>query len=197
MRRVRRDPGTRAREAEAHARRVQTDGAYQIAADAWEEAGDPERADLMNALQPSAIAKREREYREDELRRQRAEEREIERGWRTTSRQDRATTLDDAVQYLERDPELLEERTDWTFNGSHGAGWMYRALEIARASKRQNRAAQLFRLVMMVDGRLPESAITQVWHRLSPTAQRNVTRIMTEALETAEREARGASGLGT
>ena len=195
--RTRRDPEARARSAEAHARLVNTDAAYLIAADAWEEAGDASKARLMVALQPSVIAARERAYREDELRRQRAEEREIERSWRSTSRQDRASAIDDAVQYLENDPEILEERTDWTLNGTMGAGWMYRAQEIARASKRQNRAAQLFRLVTMVDNRLPESAITQVWHRLSPAARNNVTHIMQDALEIAEREARGASGLGT
>lgn len=192
-----RDPQARARSAEAHARRVGTDAAYLIAADAWEEAGDPERARLMTSLQPSAIAAQERAYREDELRRLDAEVRQIERDWRTTSREDRAAAIDDALQYLERDPEILEERTDWLLNGTFGAGAMYRARQIALASRARNRAAQLFRLVMLLDDRLPANAVNQVWRTLSPAAQRYVTNIMEEALRNAEVETRGASGLGT
>ena len=41
---TRRDPAAQAWAAEAHAERVETDAAWLVAADAWEEAGDPRRA---------------------------------------------------------------------------------------------------------------------------------------------------------
>ena len=176
---------------------MQTDGAFQVAADAWEEAGDPKKASLMVSLQPSVIAAREREYREDEQRRLNAELRRLERDWRTTSRQDRQVAIADAIQYLERDPEIFEERVRWLLDGTFGAGAMYRAREIGLASRRQNRAAQLFQLVMALDDRLPQDPITRVWRSITPQAQRNVTRILEAGLREAELEARRAAGLGT
>ena len=195
-RRVRRDPA-RARSAEAYARRVHTDAAFQIAADAWEEAGDRKQAELMQALQPSAVTRRELEHRYQSLRELRSEILDIERNWRNASRRERAEAIQEAVNYVERDPETFADRTYWVFNGTMGAGAMYRARQIANSGTRTNRVAQLFTLVLMLDETLPPAAVTQVWRRLSPAARHNVDRIMNAALRTSGARRSGVRRSGT
>ena len=52
---ARRDPATNARAVEEYAVREDTNAAWLVAGDAWEEAGDQRRATLVRSLRPAAL----------------------------------------------------------------------------------------------------------------------------------------------
>lgn len=58
-------PEVIARWAELHAARTDDEDAYTVASDAWEEAGDPERARLWMLARPSVVRRLRRSSKED------------------------------------------------------------------------------------------------------------------------------------
>lgn len=91
-----------------------------------------------------------------------------------------------AVQWLEDDntaDEILYERASWLLSGHFGRGAQLLAEEIIDApTSRQNREAQLFRLVLAFGDNLPLTATNRVWERLSLPAKRHATAVMQRIL---------------
>ena len=177
-RRTRRDP-ERARRAEAYARHIQTDEAFLVAADAWEEAGDPGRAADMRASQPSVVTGRQLQTCREKVR-------WVEQAWRSEFPHARFGALAHAARYLEEDPNpLAKEVQEEIFDGIDGECWLYRAREIA-SSRHRTAEMQLYQLVMAAWAGMSRSAATRLLHGLSTEARQNVLRVMREGLRKVE-----------
>ena len=129
----------------------------------------------------AAYDRRERQLALEELR-------EIDQSWREAPRDEREDEIESTVQWLETDlPEdsILQERAEWLFNGTIGHGPQLLANEIADRPVAATRAgfAELFRLVLAFEDRLPARAANRVWRELSPEAQANATRAMRAVLQ--------------
>ena len=128
------------------------------------------------------------QYDQEEGRRALRELREITSDWTMEyTAHERDANISAAVHTLEDDvitsDNIVRERATWLFNGHFGRGAQILAEEIADAPpSRHNREAQLFRLVLAFDDRLPPNAVNQVWDRLSPRAKRHVTEAIRQVL---------------
>lgn len=86
----------------------------------------------------------------------------------------------DATRWVDESTQVLYERAGWLLSGHFGRGAQLLANEIVdnTQASRQNREAQLFRLVLAFDDNLPPNASNRVWERLSPRAKRHATSVM-------------------
>ena len=135
------------------------------------------------------------QYDEKEWQRGLRELDEIEKDWKASSAQEREGDIANAANWLEEDLNIayrsgtsgesgtLRERTTWLLDGTFGRGAQILAEEIVDAlPSRHNREAQLFRLVLAFDDRLPFTATDRIWDRLSTPAKRHATMIIRQAL---------------
>lgn len=130
-------------------------------------------------------AEREQSRREYDARERRSALTELDlisRAWRTASRLEQSENISATVGFIRNSPTILAQRARWLFDGSMGHGPQLLAREIAAASPRQNREAQLFRLILAFDDRIPFSAAKRVWFQLPIKDRQRVTRIMRDAI---------------
>ena len=138
------------------------------------------------------------QYDEEEMRRGLRELKEIARNWSEAGGAHVDDTDEDiaaAIRWLEEDGTLadvddrtLYERTIWLLDGSMGRGAQILAEEIIDGSLSRrgrvlpNREAQLFRLVLAFDDRLPPNATNRVWDHLTAHAKREATATIRQVL---------------
>lgn len=125
---------------------------------------------------------RRREYEDNERDRGRVELRRTEWGWGGAPAGERRDEIARVVNDIETSPEILAERIGWLFDGVFGHGPMLLAREIADLPPRQNREAQLVRLVLALDDSMGAEGVNRVWNALSPAAKANVNLITRGAL---------------
>ena len=114
-----------------------------------------------------------------------AEHRRIERAWADAPPTEKRNAIDSAVQWLTDHPERLRERLSWLEDGHYGCGERLAARLIAELPARQNRAAMLFRHIVMLEQTMAPTAVNRVWTALPAASQRIITGIVQDALRQA------------
>lgn len=170
-----------ARRAEKYARRVNTDAAWLVAADAWLEAGNVERAEHMNTMRPSEMRRREREHDERERKGLLRDLREIESTPPHEARESIATLL----YFLQGHPISVIEQLRWLMDGTYGHGAKQEAARIVLLSGRTNRAAILMRFLGAIAYSVPTRFMTRIWHQLTPPQQQRITDLVNEEIREA------------
>ena len=124
-----------------------------------------------------------REFEENHRDEGRRELQRIDENWRRMSAGARTRFLREQGEVIAADPQIVEERIDWLFEGVFGRDVMLLARDIVDLSPRTNREAQLFRLVLALNAGVGGDGSTRVWRALpSPDVQAAVTRIAERAL---------------
>ena len=114
----------------------------------------------------------------------------LDENWRRMPAGARARLSREQGEIIAADPQIVEERIDWLFEGVFGHGPMLLARDIVDLSPRTNREAQLFRLVLALNDGVGGDGAARIWRALTPDEQTAVTRMAERALAAQGAESR-------
>ena len=161
-------PKARARAAEAYAREVDTREAWEVAADAWAEAGDLKRATAAQMGDLRVRAPEQRPTYEAAMESQR-EFRKLRQTYEEVERAPLRERKENAAEFLRamrEEPDIVAERIGWLFNGSYGTAAKEQALRILR-SPRMNRYAALTGEIATLEWRVSGQMVPAAWKKLT------------------------------
>lgn len=88
---------------------------------------------------------------------------------------DRREAYTNFAETARDNPHVIPNRVGWLLNGSYGYGAYFRAWQIATASKRTNKAAQLCQLIAAVEWGCTAADCRKAYKALSADQQRALT----------------------